>query len=162
MRIDRFLYGLIISILVAFILMAVFSSCQVLKGKYESKRDSSVTHKSDSGKVELRQVEKKDSSVYWRDIIDLIHKDTIINNVPVTNYYPTRIIREGGTQVKTEREVNYDSLWNNRLDSLSLRFAESSKSKETKVLTRWWVWLIIGLVGLAALKILLPFKIQMK
>jgi hypothetical protein len=36
------------------------------------------------------------------------------------------------------------------------------KSKETKVMTQWYIWVILGLVGLIAMKILLPFKISMK
>jgi hypothetical protein len=141
-----------------FVILTGLSSCQVLKGKRVVTSDSTKVSRVDSGTVRVNTNDKKDSLAWWREILNF-SRDTTIVTPGVTNVYPTSYIREGGVQVIKEKETNYDSLWNNRLDSLSMRFSELSKSKETEVATQWYIWVILGCVGLIAIKQLVPFKI---
>lgn len=140
-------------------LLAIFlGGCQVLKKKSSVVKDSAVVNRVDSGNVRKTETTAKDSLAWWREIVNFLpQRDTVINNVttPVTNYYPSQIIREGGVRTSEVKQVNYDSLWNNRLDSLVARFAATDKSKETKFLTQFQIWAVIGLLGLFVIKNLL-------
>ena len=127
------------------VLASIFVGCQVLKGKKTEVKDSTQVQRADSGQVKITNVERKDSLAWWREVLNFGRDTNIIN--PITNVYPTSYIREGGTQVIREREVNYDSLWNNKLDSLVSKLSTTEKSKETKVGTQWYIWAILGLLG---------------
>lgn len=151
--------------LLAFILIICLSGCEVLKTKQSKAVDSTAVHRIDSGSLRIESNQHKDSNNWYREIIEFIANKpsgdtTIIMSPNITT--PVRIIREGGNQVITDKSESNDMAWRSSLDSVNYRIAELSKTKETKVMTQWWAWAIIGLVGLAALKILLPFKISMK
>lgn len=141
----------------------VFSSCQVLKKKRETGIDSTRIAKIDSGSVKKNEVTTKTDAEWWREIINFMPKDTIINNVttPVSNYYPTQYIREGGTVKQETKAINYDSLWNSKMDSLVYKLSQTEKSKETKVLGFWQILAIAGGVGLIFF-IIGKFKINLK
>lgn len=149
--------------LLAFILIICLSGCEVLKTKQYRAIDSTAVHKVDSGRISTVKTDTKDSLNWWRETVEfLLNKPdtTIIMSPNITT--PVRIIREGGNQVITDKSESNELAWRSSLDSVNYRIAELSKTKETKVMTQWWIWAIIGLVGLAALKILLPFKISLK
>lgn len=162
MRFDKIAYLTLIGFLLLMLVLS-FCSCEVLKTKQSKSVDSTVVSKVDSGSLKTVKTDTKDSSNWWRETVEfLLNKPsgdtTIVHNVTT----PVRIIREGGNQVSTDKTETNELAWRNSLDSLNNRITELSKAKETKVLTQWWIWLIVGLVGLAALKILLPFKIVQK
>jgi hypothetical protein len=155
--------------LVLFILLTVICSmlllslggCEVLKGKREVRTDSTVVSKKDSGSVSINSNNKSDSSAYWREIWTLA-RDT---NVTVNNIYPTSYTKEYGVREIKETEVLYDSSWKQAYDSLNKKVDSFEKTKETKVLTQWWIWVIGGIVVLASIKSLigsLPFTITRK
>lgn len=131
-RVNKLL-KIVIVIVVAFfavlILMSI-QSCQVLKGKYERKSDSTVVNKTDSGQVKVNTTDKRDSLAWWRERWEF-GRDTTIIVQGGTNIYPTSYVREGGTQVNQEKSINYDSLWFHRADSINRSIVESSKNKET-------------------------------
>ena len=115
----------------------LFSSCQVLKKKSSVTSDSTAVNKIDSGAVNITTIQRKDSSAWWREILTFGRDTTIIN--PVTNVYPTSYIREGGVRTIETKEINYDSLWSNKIDSLVVKLSRTDKSKETKVLGFWQI-----------------------
>lgn len=150
--------------LIAIALFAVFAivalcSCSILKKRQEVKTDSTKVVKVDSGSVKINSVTKTNSSTWWREILDLkpiyfpYTKDTLVNN----NYYPTRIVREGGTQTIKEVKVNYDSIWNNKLDSLVYKLSKVDKSKKVEFIP-WYIWVIFGAIVLILAKQFLKFK----
>ena len=149
----------VVGLLIIIIGAMLCSSCTLLKKSSRVNKDSTAVAKVDSGNVKINSTEKKDSLAWWREIVNF-GRDTTINNIttPINNYYPTSYIREGGTQVKTDKQLNYDSLWNNRLDSLRLVLTTLDKSKEVKVLNTWQ---IIGLcvIGFIVLKLIVKFKL---
>lgn len=124
-------------------LALLFSSCEVLKRKSSVVKDSLSVARVDSGKVNIRTETKTDSLAWWREIVNF-SRDTTIVQPGVTNVYPTSYIREGGTQTIKEVSINYDSLWNNKMDSLVYKLSQTDKSKQTKVLNMWQI------IGLAA------------
>ena len=133
----------------------LFSSCQVLKKKSSLTSDSTAVNKSDTGRVTVNTTNTKDSLAWWREIINFGRDTTIIN--PVTNVYPTSYIREGGVRTVETKEINYDSLWSNKIDSLVVKLSRTDKSKETKVLG---FWQIIGLAAGVSLVFFLLSKLK--
>ena len=133
----------------------LFSSCQVLKKKSSLTSDSTAVNKSDTGRVTVNTTNTKDSLAWWREIINFGRDTTIIN--PVTNVYSTSYIREGGVRTVETKEINYDSLWSNKIDSLVVKLSRTDKSKETKVLG---FWQIIGLAAGVSLVFFLLSKLK--
>ena len=131
----------------------MFSSCQVLKKKSSVTSDSTAVNKTDSGAVNITTIQRKDSSAWWREIVNF-GRDT---NVTVNNIYPTSYIREGGVRTVETKEINYDSLWSNKIDSLVVKLSRTDKSKETKVLG---FWQIIGLAAGVSLVFFLLSKLK--
>lgn len=131
----------------------LFSGCQVLKKKASVKSDSTVVAKTDSGRVTVNQNNTKDSLAWWREIVNF-NRDT---NTTINNIYPTSYIREGGVRTIETKEINYDSLWANKIDSLVVKLSRTDKSKETKVLG---FWQIIGLAAGVSLVFLLISKLK--
>ena len=131
----------------------LFSSCQVLKKKSSVTSDSTAVNKTDSGAVNITTIQRKDSSAWWREIVNF-GRDT---NVTVNNIYPTSYIREGGVRTVETKEINYDSLWSNKIDSLVVKLSRTDKSKETKVLG---FWQIIGLAAGVSLVFFLLSKLK--
>lgn len=133
----------------------LFSSCEVLKTKRRVVKDSLRTVRVDSGTVNTRTTDIKDSLAWWKETFNFSRDTTIVNN----NVYPTSYIRERGIRTVETKSVNYDSLWSIRLDSLSYRISEATKTKETKVLN---MWQIIGLAVGACLVFLLITKLKIR
>jgi hypothetical protein len=140
-------------------LLLSLGGCEVLKGKREVRTDSTVVSKKDSGSVSVKTTNIMDSLAWWREQWNF-DKDTTILTPGVTNVYPTSYIREGGVRTVEVQTINYDSIYKSIADSTRLLKEEIEKSKHTKVATQWYIWVILGLVGLIAMKILLPFKIS--
>lgn len=154
----KWFFYIVIATLFGLLLLSA-ASCEVLKTKQSKAIDSTAVHKVDSGLVSGNTNTKTDSSGYRREIWTF-GRDT---NVTVNNIYPTSYIREEGTQVVNQREVNYDSLWYNRLDSLNRRTTEDTKTKETSPAKFIQIAIgmglvFVGLVMLGAL-VLLGIKI---
>lgn len=143
----RWIFILLLALLVA---MVVFfsSGCEVLKTKRTARTDSTSVVKTDSTSVKKMDAGNKTDSTWWREIINFLPKgkDTVINNttVPVYNYYPAQIIREGGRVSKEEWQRYMDSVNRARADSTTKTVQEETKIKETKVLSFWQI------VGIAA------------
>ncbi len=131
----------------------LFSSCQVLKKKSSVTSDSTAVNKSDTGRVTVNTTNTKDSLAWWREVVNF-GRDT---NVTVNNIYPTSYIREGGVRTVETKEINYDSLWSNKIDSLVVKLSRTDKSKETKVLG---FWQIIGLAAGVSLVFFLLSKLK--
>lgn len=119
-------------------ILLLFSSCEVLKKRQEVRKDSVAVVKTDSGAVRVNTTTKTDSLAWWREIINF-GRDTTIVVTPTNNIYPTSYIREGGTQRTETKVINYDSLWNTKIDSLVSKFSKMDKSSETKVLSMWQI-----------------------
>ena len=130
---------------IAILLLAMCFSCNVLKKSSQVSKDSAVVNKVDTGRVSVNSINKTDSSAWWREILTFGRDTTIINTTPVTNVYPTSYIREGGVREITTKEINYDSLWNNKMDSLVTKLQTVDKSKSVKTPGVWMLWAAIGL-----------------
>ena len=153
---DPILRLILVYILAAIVLIGcslLFSGCQVLKKKASVKSDSTVVVKSDTGTVTVNTTNIKDSLAWWREVVNF-GRDT---NVTVNNIYPTSYIREGGVRTVETKEINYDSLWSNKIDSLVVKLSRTDKSKETKVLG---FWQIIGLAAGVSLVFFLLSKLK--
>jgi hypothetical protein len=138
----------------------LLSGCEVLKGKREVRTDSTSVVKKDSGSVSVKTTNIMDSLAWWREQWNFDRDTTIVTGV--TNVYPTSYIREGGVRTVEVQQVNYDSIYKSIADSTRLLKEEIEKSKQTSVGVQWYIWVMLGLVALIAMKILLPFKISMK
>lgn len=128
----------LVGILIVILIVILGSSCQVLKKRQEVRKDSVAVAKVDSGAVRVNTTTKTDSLAWWREIINF-GRDTTIVVTPTNNIYPTSYIREGGTQKTETKVVNYDSLWNNKMDSLVYKLSKIDKSSEKKVLSMWQI-----------------------
>lgn len=127
-----------------------FWSCEVLKTRRTARTDSIAVNKVDSSRLSKTDIGKKTDSTWWRETINFLPKDTIINNttVPVNNYYPTQIIREGGTVSREDWLKMIDSVNKSKVDSTSKVVALDEKTKTIKVLGFWQIVAIAAGVGL--------------
>jgi len=140
------------------IVAVLFTSCEVLKTKKSVKTDSVSVSKIDSGRVISTASERKDSFEWWRVMLDYTgKKDTNINNYYTTNPEPKVVVIEGGRGGGTTIINQVDSSWKQRYDSLAVQKTESSKTKETKVLS---MWQIIGLCAGVCLIMILLSKLK--
>lgn len=133
------------------IIVAVFvTGCEVLKTKRRAIADTVYVTKIDSGYLNKTNTVKSDSFQWWRMIMDYRDKgDTNITNVYNNTYpQPKVVVVEGGSGSSQTIIQQVDSGWRQRYDSLSTHRVTEDKFKETKVLTQWWIWLIIGGLGL--------------
>lgn len=161
------IYKLIIAYIILFLLLIgcsiLFSSCTLTRKVRQTTKDSVQVSKIDTGRVTINTDTKKDSSAWWREIISFLPKgrDTIINNttIPVNNYYPSQIIREGGTAKSESKVINYDSIWNNRMDSLVARLTTKQSDAKFKVLD---VWQILGICSGVSLFFFLAGRLKFK
>jgi hypothetical protein len=142
-------------------LLLSLGGCEVLKGKREVRTDSTSVVKKDSGSVSVKTTNIMDSLAWWREQWNF-DRDTTILTPGVTNVYPTSYIREGGVRTVEVQTINYDSIYKSIADSTRLLKEEIEKSKQTKVATNPLLWVVLGLVGLMALKMFLPFTIVRK
>lgn len=145
-----------VGVAVILVLAYLFSSCNVLKKSSSVSKDSTSVVKVDTGRVVKNEVNKTDSMAWWREIINFSRDTTIVN--PVTNVYPTSYIREGGVREITTKEINYDSLWNNKMDSLVTKLQTVDKSKSVKTPGVWLMWLAIGISLITLLSRFLTIK----
>lgn len=129
----RWIFILLIVLLI--LIVAVFASgCNVLKSKQSSRSDSTTVAKNDSAHLKKADIAKRSDSSWWKETIYYGRDTTIYNStttVPVNNYYPTQVIREGGTFSKDEMMRLLDSAGRSKTDSTSVKTAEESKSKKT-------------------------------
>ena len=137
------------------------SGCTVLKKRQSSSRDSVAVKTSDSTSVKKSETGSKYDSTWWREIISFLPKggDSIINNttVPVNNYYPSQIIREGGTISKEWLQRYMDSVNASKKDTTSVTSQQQSSSTERKILS---FWQIIGLCAGVCFVMILISKLK--
>lgn len=146
---------LAIGIVLGLILVNFFcTSCTMSKKTFGSKKDSTVISRIDSGT--LKKTETSTNSDWWREILNFQpHKDSVYIEKTAQPIYidrPVQIIREGGTMKTTQ--VNTDSVWNNRMDSLIIKLSENSKNSKTKVFDFWQI-LALGVLGFLVLGVVL-------
>jgi len=136
-------------ILLTIIVILALSSCSVLKTKQDFKKDSTAVSKQDTGKVSSNT--STNDSKWFKETI--VYNNKFDTTIQKNNYYtqPTIIIREGGSQSNTHS--SYDSLWGERLDSLTVAIQESKKAKKEETFT---FWQLIGVAGVCiAISVLL-------
>lgn len=153
----------VIAIIIGLLLVLLFSSCTITRKSQKASSDSTNVSKVDSSYLKKTDQGNKSDSTWWKEIINFFPKDTVINNttVPVYNYYPSQIIREGGTFNREEWERKFDSLGKSKSDTTTVSKTAESKSKETKVLN---IWQTIGLcIGVfIVLTLLSKIKISLR
>lgn len=152
-------------------LILLFTGCTVTKGKSNSHADSSRITKADSGAVNKSLSSEKNTSDWQRQILLFNRKDTTIerNNyitVPGQNNgidygAIAAIINERGSSSKETNNVNYDSSWKQRFDSLQATIHETTKEKKEQVLSVWQIIAIAAGVS-AVFFIIGKFKISWK
>lgn len=141
-------------------LLLLLSSCELTRKISKSKNDTAEVSKSDSGNVRKNETTTKTDAEWWREIATFQPgKDSFYiekTTKPVNNYYtqPIQIIREGGTVQVQTTQINYDSLWNNKLDSLVSKLTTVEKD------TNWQVFSFWQLLGIAALGGVVLFILQ--
>ena len=149
-----------VGLLLFLIFFAILPGCEVLKGKRSVNTDSLVVKRTDTLYLTKKDSGSKTDMTWFREITDF-GRDTVINNttVPVNNYYPTRIIREGGSFTKEDYLRLVDSMSRSSKDSTLLKQNVETKSKETKVLS---FWQIVGICAGVGLVFLLLGKLKFK
>lgn len=133
-----------------------FSACEVIKAKKETATEATEVAKRDSGSVSLNSSTDLRKSDWFKETVYFQPKDCTINNYYNTTT-PTVIIREGGSNSQQTNHLNYDSIWQSRLDSLQVSQNKSEKTKETVVLNPWQ---IAGIAAGVCLVILLLSKLK--
>lgn len=154
----------IISTLIAAMILAfifTLGGCEILKSKRDVRTDSERVTRVDSGAIRTVSTDRNDSSTWFREIIEFLANKpsgdtTIVLQPNVTT--PIRIIREGGTQVVSEKKEETESVWRNKYDSLMYHQTIEEKGKETRVATQWHIWLILGAVALVLFKLFFKLK----
>lgn len=121
--------------------------CEVLKHKRSSAVDSTSSHRIDTVRLLVKDSGSKTDATWYREILSYLPqgRDTTINNttVPVNNYYPTKVIREGGTFSREDYLHLVDSMNAHKSDSTHVAAVVETKDKSVKVLN---MWQIIGLM----------------
>lgn len=133
--------------IVTLLMVLCFEGCEVTKAKRTAVTDSTSLQKTDSGQVKTTSSNDKKESDWWREIVELQQspRDCTVNHN--YNTYPTRIIREGGTEKQETNSQTYDSSWKTAVDSLTKRIQESSKDKKTEGPSMWqWIGIAIVLL----------------
>ena len=147
--------------LLLWLILFSIAGCEVLKGKKSINTDSLAVKRVDTIYVAKKDSGSKTEGTWFREIINYPGRDTVINNttVPVNNYYPTQVIREGGTFSHEDYLRLVDSMSRTNKDSTSLKQTVETKSKETKVLG---FWQIIGLSAGVCLVFFLLNKLKFR
>lgn len=132
------------TVMIMAMLIGALTSCEVLKSKRSATKDSTSVSRVDTSRVIKNEIVNRFDSSWWREIINFLPQsggDTTIVVRP--NIYnqptPVQIIREGGSISQEFLKRYMDSLNASRKDTTSVRSAEETKSKETKVLSMWQI-----------------------
>lgn len=149
-----------VSVLLWFLLVTI-TGCEVLKSKRDARVDSTAISKIDSGSLRVLKMASNDSTTWYREIFEFLANKpsgdtTIVIQPNVTT--PIRIIREGGTQVVSEKKEETESTWRNRYDSLMYHKMTEEKGKEANFGTQWYIWLMAGAIVLIAFKLFFKLK----
>jgi hypothetical protein len=137
----------------------LLSGCEVLKGKQSKEVDAVNVNALDSGSTKKSTTDVAKEKEYDRVTVNYppFPRDCTVNNY---HTYPSSVIYERGKETENIATTEEQTDWKRYMDSTAYSLKEELKSKETKVMTQWYIWVILGLVGLIAMKILLPFKIS--
>ena len=147
--------------LILWLVLFGVAGCEILKSKRSVNTDSLSVKRTDTIYVTKKDSGSKTDITWFREVLNYLPNgtDTVINNttVPVNNYYPTQVIREGGTFSREDYLRLVDSMSRSKTDSTSLKQNIETKSKETKVLS---FWQIIGLSAGVCLVFLVISKLK--
>lgn len=142
----KFILG-VAAVVALFLLLISLASCEVLKHKRTSLTDSTSIHRVDTVRITTKDSGSKSEATWFREILNYLPQghDTVINHttVPVNNYYPAQIIREGGSMTREDFLHMTDSMNAHRVDTTHVAAAIETKDKSVKVLN---MWQIIGLM----------------
>lgn len=163
----NFFYNFVLAFLfclAALILILMLQSCSVTKSKSGKTTDTNHVVKTDSGQVKKNTHSEKNTAEWERQIV-IYNRDTTINNYISTGGKPSVInvpqprviITERGSMQQEKQSINYDSIWQNKTDSLQLFIAESTKNKKETALNTWQ---IIGLCIGVSIVVLLLSKLK--
>ena len=138
----NFLLLCLVGLILWLVLFGV-AGCEILKSKRSVNTDSVAVRLTDTVYVTKKDSGSKTDITWFREVLNYLPNgtDTVINNttVPVNNYYPTQVIREGGTFSREDYLRLIDSMGRTNKDSTSLKQTIETKSKETKVLSFWQI-----------------------
>lgn len=151
----------------------VFSSCTSMKKSHKVTSDSTQVRKEESGSVSKNGGESLVTHDWYKDTylypstslpagpgqitfpqgttmsltpINLSGSVDTVKLQSIYNTQPIAIIREGGNFKDQRSWYNWDSAFQAKLDSISVRFSEKKKSSSTQVLS-FWQLLGIALIG---------------
>ena len=141
----------------------MLSGCKVMKGKQEMQHHTIVTDSTTAGAVSETKTSVNTDWEWFRNTLLMQQpqkaSDTVINK----NYYthnlpqPQVIIMEGGKGKQETVIENKDSMWEQRFARLESVLQESSKQKQTQVLTAGQ---IIGIVAGGVLLFVILSKLK--
>jgi hypothetical protein len=142
-------------------LLLSLGGCEVFKWGQETAKDSTNVLKVDSGSTKKSTSDIAKEKEYDRVTVNYppFPRDCTVNNY---HTYPSSVIYERGKETENIATTEEQTDWKRYTDSTAYSLKEELKSKETKVMTQWYIWVILGLVGLMALKMFLPFTIVRK
>lgn len=146
----------IIIVAMLWLLLFSFTGCEVLKHKRTSLTDSTSIHRVDTVRIITKDSGSKSEATWFREILNYLPPghDTVINHttVPVNNYYPSQIIREGGTMTKEEWLHMTDSMNAHRVDTTHVAAVVETKDKKTTFMP-WWSMVLIAIGGFILAKV---------
>lgn len=123
------------------------TACEILKHKRTAVTDSTSTHRVDTVRLLVKDSGSKSEATWFREILNYLPQghDTVINHttVPVNNYYPAQIIREGGTFTKDEYLHLVDSMNAHKSDTTHVAASIETKDKSVKFMTPIQIILIV-------------------
>lgn len=121
----------------------IFSSCQVLKTRKASNKDTVFVSRIDSGGTKRSETTSDKQSQYEKITYVYPPRDTnIIKLYPSTSVYPSSIVYEKGSAVEQLHTFNFDSAWKARTDSLAVHTAQIETLKKVKSLSTFQIILI--------------------
>jgi hypothetical protein len=141
----------IVGIILLLALAALCSSCEVLKTKRRVTTDSTSVSKLDSTILKKLEALNRKDCTYYKETI-LFGRDTTINNIttPIHNYYPTQVIREGGTFSREDYLKLTDSMSRQKADSTTVDKVEETKDKKSGLSTTLMFFIGLGVLLLFA------------
>lgn len=151
----KFILG-VAAVVALFLLLISLASCEVLKHKRTSLTDSTSIHRVDTVRITTKDSGSKSEATWFREILNYLPQghDTVINHttVPVNNYYPSQIIREGGSMTREDFLHMTDSMNAHRVDTTHVAAVVETKDKKTTVMP-WWSLVLIAIGGFILAKV---------
>lgn len=134
----------------------ICSSCEVFKKSQRVTTDTTQVRKIDSGAIHKNELTTKTDTEWWREVLNFIPRDSTYiekTNQPIYYTQPVQIIREGGSIQYVQQQVDYDSIWNNKMDSLLAKF-QTTKTESKAQAFNFWQIIALAALGLIILNII--------